>query len=155
MKQKHICLLYVVPRAFSAANVLLTVQLLQQIFIFMYISGQDIYSANLIFFSQNKSALAKNKIPFSMQQISFIFSSYNIVFSCIICIIWCIKMAEVVFQSLEGMLPELEDLERQDLFTREELRYQQCYGSLQNLCITMVIIPCMTSFSMLEWIRVY
>ncbi|XP_057310891.1 U3 small nucleolar RNA-associated protein 6 homolog [Hydractinia symbiolongicarpus] len=31
-------------------------------------------------------------------------------------------MAEVVFQSLEGMLPELEDLERQGLFTREELR---------------------------------
>jgi len=31
-------------------------------------------------------------------------------------------MAEVVFQNLEELLPELEDLERQGIFTREELR---------------------------------
>ena len=31
-------------------------------------------------------------------------------------------MAEVVFQHLEGMLPELEDMERMGVFSREELR---------------------------------
>lgn len=31
-------------------------------------------------------------------------------------------MAEVVFQNLEGMIPELEDLERQGVFSKEELR---------------------------------
>ena len=32
-------------------------------------------------------------------------------------------MAEHVFQNLEGMLPELEDLERDEIFDRDELRY--------------------------------
>ncbi len=31
-------------------------------------------------------------------------------------------MAEHVFQNLEGMLPELEDLERNGIFSRNELR---------------------------------
>ena len=31
-------------------------------------------------------------------------------------------MAEHVFQNLEGMLPELEDLERDEIFNRDELR---------------------------------
>ena len=41
-------------------------------------------------------------------------------------------MAEVVFQNMEGMLPELEELEREDVFTRQELRY--------NLYITMFLM---------------
>ena len=32
-------------------------------------------------------------------------------------------MAEVVYKNLELMLPEVEELERQGIFTSEELRY--------------------------------
>ena len=31
-------------------------------------------------------------------------------------------MAEVVYQNLERMLPEVEELERQDIFSKDELR---------------------------------
>lgn len=31
-------------------------------------------------------------------------------------------MAEVVFQNLEGMLPELEDLEHKGVFSKDELK---------------------------------
>ena len=32
-------------------------------------------------------------------------------------------MAEYVYQNLEGMLPELEDLEKKGIFERNELRF--------------------------------
>ena len=41
-------------------------------------------------------------------------------------------MVEVVFQNLEWMLPELEELEREDVFTMEEFRY--------NLYMTMFLM---------------
>jgi hypothetical protein len=32
-------------------------------------------------------------------------------------------MAEYVFQNVEGMLPELEEMERLELFTKDEIKY--------------------------------
>ena len=32
-------------------------------------------------------------------------------------------MAEVVFKNLEEMVPEVEELEQKEVFTKEELRY--------------------------------
>ena len=45
-------------------------------------------------------------------------------------------MAEYVFQNVEGMLPELEEMERLELFTKDEIKYVEIWikpnCSIQN-----------------------
>ena len=44
-------------------------------------------------------------------------------------------MAEYVFQNVEGMLPELEEMERLELFTKDEIKYVR----YQSLWCTMSV----------------